>query len=123
MGRRSGRVTWVGQLALARSGDKGATQTSGSGRGHRELRRARPFLTAEVVKEHFGRVCRGPVRRYELPGLLALNFILEDSLDGGGASSLRTDAQGKTFGQGIRFIELEFPMTSASRKRSSDACR
>jgi hypothetical protein len=49
------------------------------------------------------------VERFEVPNLLALNFLLHDSLGGGGTLSLKTDAQGKTHGQGLLMLELEVP--------------
>ena len=81
-----------------RSGDKGDT-VQHRGRS-RTSERHYPVLvrelTAERVKEFFGPLVRGPVERYELPNLGALNFVLHQALDGGGTVSLRTDAQGKT---------------------------
>ena len=47
--------------------------------------------------------------RYEVPNLWALNFILHDSLGGGGTESLKNDAQGKTHGQGLLEMEIELP--------------
>ena len=100
----------MGDLAFARSGDKGSDANIGVwARTLENFEFLSAHLTAEVVREHFSAVCRGRVRRYELPNLLALNFVLEDALDGGASSSLRLDAQGKTYGQGMRFIELEVP--------------
>ena len=69
----------------------------------------REALTTDRVKEHFAAVCEGRVTRYELPNLRALNFILGNSLAGGGSGSMRTDAQGKTFGRGLLFMEIEVP--------------
>jgi hypothetical protein len=66
----------------------------------------RDALTADVVKAHFADMCRGDVLRYELPKLRALNFILRDALDGGASASLRTDAQGKTYGNGMLLLEI-----------------
>ena len=65
------------------------------------------MLTPERVKEHFQALALGKVERYELPNLLALNFILHDSLGGGGSESLKTDAQGKTHGLALLELELE----------------
>ena len=65
--------------------------------------------TAERVSEHFREVCRGRVERFELPNILALNFILHDSLGGGGTESLKNDAQGKTHAQGLLQMEVELP--------------
>ena len=100
----------LGDLAYARSGDKG----DGSNVGVIAHNQAaydflRKELTTERVKQHFHEICFGDVVRYEAPNLLALNFILHDSLGGGGSESLKTDAQGKTHGLGILMMPLEFP--------------
>ena len=59
----------------------------------------------------------GPVSRYELPNLNALNFVLEGALDGGGTVSLMTDAQAKVFSTALLRIELEVPDEVAERMR------
>src|ERR1700704_475762 len=86
------------KLAHARSGDKGDTANVGLIALRDDLY---PLLvrevTAERVKEHFRGICKGDVERFELPNLGALNFLLHESLGGGGTVSLMTDAQGKTF--------------------------
>jgi hypothetical protein len=61
------------------------------------------------VKEHFAGVCRGEVERFEVPHLRALNFLLHDSLGGGGTASLITDAQGKTHGQALLAMTVDVP--------------
>ena len=96
------------QLAHARSGDKGDTANVG-------LIAYRPEhypllveqVTAARVKEHFKGICRGEVVRYELPNLGALNFLLHQSLDGGGTLSLKTDAQGKTYSTALLRMEID----------------
>jgi len=97
-------------MAHARSGDKGDGSNVGvlayDDRGY-ELLRA--WLTPQRVKEHFGGIVRGRVRRYELPNLRALNFLLGDSLGGSGSSSLKTDAQGKTHAMALLRMEVEVP--------------
>jgi len=98
------------QVANARSGDKGDASNVGliaKSPGLFEI--IREQATPERVKEHFREVCRGKVDRYEVPNLLALNFILHDSLGGGGTESLKTDAQGKTHAQGLLQMEVEVP--------------
>src|SRR5712691_10795015 len=86
------------KLAHARSGDKGDTANVGLIALRDEIY---PLLVREVtaarVKEHFKGICKGDVERFELTNLGALNFLLHDSLGGGGTLSLMTDAQGKTF--------------------------
>jgi hypothetical protein len=66
-------------------------------------------LTTDVVKAFFRDICLGEVVRYELPNLRALNFILNDSLGGGGTETLITDAQGKTHGTVMLHLELDVP--------------
>jgi hypothetical protein len=86
------------RLAHARSGDKGDTANVGLVALRDEIY---PLLVREVtadrVKKHFAGICKGEVERFELPNLGALNFLLHESLGGGGTLSLMTDAQGKTF--------------------------
>ena len=100
----------LSKIAYARSGDKG----DGSNVGVVAYNEAcfeiiKAELTKERVKEHFKAICLGDVDRYEAPNLLALNFILHDSLGGGGSESLKTDAQGKTHGLGMLFMEIDVP--------------
>ena len=96
------------RVAHARSGDKGDTANIGLIALKEELY---PILvrevTAERVKQHFKGICRGEVERFELPNLGALNFLLHESLGGGGTLSLMTDAQGKTFSTALLRMEVE----------------
>lgn len=66
-------------------------------------------LTADWVAARLGGIVRGRVERYEIPGLSALNFILNDSLGGGGTASLLSDAQGKTHAQALLRCEVDVP--------------
>jgi hypothetical protein len=95
-------------LAHARSGDKGDTANIGLIALRDDYY---PLLvrevTAERVKEHFTGICNGDVERFELPNLSALNFLLHESLDGGGTLSLMTDAQGKTFSTALLRMQIE----------------
>jgi len=98
------------KLAYARSGDKGDGSNVGVVAYSPDIYDVlRKELTTERVKEHFREICFGDVDRYEAPNLLALNFILHDSLGGGGSESLKTDAQGKTHGLGILYMEIDVP--------------
>ena len=98
------------QVAHARSGDKGDTANIG-------LIALRPEfypalvkeVTCERVKRHFKGICEGPVECFELPNLNALNFLLHNSLGGGGTLSLRTDAQAKTFSAALLRMEIDIP--------------
>ena len=95
-------------IAYARSGDKGDGSNVGIfAQSQEDFAFLEQNLTEERVKERFRNICKGNVTRYVAPNLLALNFILEDSLGGGGSESLKTDAQGKTHGIGILEMELE----------------
>jgi len=97
-------------IAIARSGDKGADSNVGIMANTAELyEHLRKVLTPERVKEHFREICKGGVDRYELPNLRALNFILHDSLGGGGTETQKTDAQGKVHGLALLHMELDVP--------------
>ncbi len=96
------------KLAHARSGDKGDTANVGvialRDEFYTLLLRE---VTEEKVKEHFGEIVKGAVERFELPNLKALNFLLHESLGGGGTLSLMTDAQGKTFSTALLRMAIE----------------
>src|SRR5918911_871637 len=96
------------KLAHARSGDKGDTANVGLIALRDEYY---PLLVREVtperVKLHFDGICHGEVERFELPNLHALNFLLHESLGGGGTLSLMTDAQGKTFSYALLRMEID----------------
>ncbi len=105
-------------LAHARSGDKGDTANVGVIAYRME---DYPFLaeqlTAARVREHFGSLIRGPVERFELPNLGALNFLLHGALDGGGTVSLMTDAQGKVFSTALLRMYVDVPDDVAEQVR------
>lgn len=95
-------------IAHSRSGDKGDTANVGV-----IARRAEyypllvKYLTVERIKKHFEGIAFGDVERFELPNLLALNFLLHRALGGGGTVSLKLDAQGKTLGSAMLRLELD----------------
>ena len=98
----------LARIAHTRSGDKGDIANSGV---IAWLPRYYPILLREVtqdrVKAHFGEMVQGPVDRFELPNLHALNLLLHHALGGGGTVSLRTDAQGKTLGAALLALEID----------------
>jgi hypothetical protein len=112
----------LAEVAHARSGDKGDASNVGliadSAALYEVLARE---ATAERVKAHFRDICRGPVERFEVPNLHALNFILHDSLGGGGTESLKSDAQGKTHAQGLLQMEIEVPDELAPERSGGPA--
>lgn len=98
------------ELAYGRSGDKGNASNVGIIARCPEIY---PFLvqtlTADRVKEHMKAICKGTVERFELPNIHALNFLLHDSLGGGGTVSLKLDAQGKTHATALLRMDLDVP--------------
>jgi len=97
-------------IAHARSGDKGDTANVGvialKPEWYAVLDR---YLTLDRVRDHFRDVVTGPIERYELPNLRALNFLLHGALDGGGTLSLKTDAQGKVFSTAMLRLVIDVP--------------
>ncbi len=95
-------------ICLARSGDKGDTCNIGLiARSPAIYTWVRAHLTETLVKERFAGVCRGAVERFEVPNLLAFNFLLHGSLGGGGTLSLLLDAQGKTYSSYLLAAEMD----------------
>ena len=111
----------LGEIAFARSGDKGDTANVGLIAFDPKMY---PLLVREVtadrVRAHFGGICHGEVERFELPNLHALNFLLHQSLGGGGTVSLMLDAQGKTFATALLRMEIEVPNELLDRDRNDD---
>jgi hypothetical protein len=101
-------------IAHARSGDKGDTANVG-------VIALRPewydilaqYLTRDRVREHFRGAITGDVERFELPNLMALNFLLHGALGGGGTLSLKTDAQGKVYSTALLRMVIDVPDDTA----------
>ena len=97
-------------IAHARSGDKGDTANVGliaiEPRWYDLLAQT---VTTSRVADHFRGMIEGPVERFELPNLKALNFLLHGALDGGGTLSLKTDAQGKVYSTALLRMVLDVP--------------
>lgn len=95
-------------IAHGRSGDKGDAANIGiiayDDKGYEIIIK---HLTEDKVKKHFEGICFGNVERFELPNIRALNFLLHNTLGGGGTVSLKHDAQGKTLAAALLRIELE----------------
>ncbi len=114
MGRARSRVkrrrtVELREVAHARSGDKGDTANVGLiARRAADYPLLRREVTARRVARHFAGLIRGPVERFELPNLRALNFLLHGALDGGGTISLKTDAQGKVFSTAL--LRMKIPV-------------
>ena len=105
-------VVPLSRIATARSGDKGAGSNVGVlARSDAAYAFLKEHLSADVVKRHMSGLNAAGVKRYEADNLRLLNFILEESLGGGGSASLRTDAQGKTHGLAVLRLELDVPQS------------
>jgi len=100
----------LSKIACARSGDKGEGSNVGiiarSPAAYSFLKEA---LTAEVVRNFLSSINFGDVTRFEADNMLVLNFLLDDSLGGGGSASLKTDAQGKTHGLALLRMNMDVP--------------
>ena len=96
-------------IAFARSGDKGSSANIAVfGRTPADYAWLRKHLTATQVEVWFKPLGAGAVVRYDAPNLEALNFVLPGVLAGGGSCSLRIDAQGKTLGQALLAMPMDF---------------
>lgn len=98
------------QLVHARSGDKGDKANIAIFAPDRQtydllLRE----VTAERVRAHFAGMMNGPVERFEVPNILALNFVLHGALNGGASRSLRSDSLGKSLSSALLRMEIEVP--------------
>jgi len=96
------------QLAHARTGDKGNRSNISV-----IAYRAEDFpillreLTTERVKDHFSFRKPSVVKRYELENLKALNFVIDDFLDGGVNLSLNLDSHGKSLSYWLLAMEID----------------
>jgi hypothetical protein len=105
----------VYDIAHSRAGDKGdISNISVIAYDEAGWSILRDQLTAERVMEAFAHVAKGPVRRYELPKLRALNFVIERALGGGVTRSLAQDAHGKSLSSLMLTIELPGQATAAA---------
>ena len=101
----------LNDIAYARSGDKGSSSNVGIIFLNQKIYNwVVENLTEEVLGDYFKDIALGGVKRYLLPNLNAINYILFNSLDGGGSESLTNDAQGKTHGQALLKMEIRIPL-------------
>ena len=106
------------ELAHARSGDKGDTANVGLiAYDEADYPIILKMVTSDRVKKHFSDLVKGPVERFQLDNLHAVNFLLHGALDGGGTVSLMTDAQGKVFSTALLRMKIEVPDEVAERVR------
>lgn len=96
------------EICHGRSGDKGDAANAGIIAYKKEdYEIIKEKVTAEAVKKYFEGICFGPVERYEMPNINALNFVLHNTLGGGGTVSLKNDAQGKTIASALLMMEID----------------
>ncbi len=101
--------TQLKNIAHGRSGDKGDAANIGLiANDDKAWEIIKKQVNTEKVKKHFEGICFGEVERYELPNLRALNFLLHNTLGGGGTVSLKLDAQGKTLAAALLRMEVDF---------------
>ena len=111
LGSPNGYSVPLRRLAFARSGDKGNNANIGViARRPEFVEVIAQQVTAERVRRHFAQYVEGDVHRWLMPGLGALNFVLESALGGrGGTSTLRYDPQGKSFAATLLEIPILVP--------------
>ncbi len=96
------------KICHGRSGDKGDAANIGLIAYKKEdYEIIKREVTAERVKKFFEGICKGDVDRYEMPNINALNFVLHNTLGGGGTVSLMLDAQGKTLASALLKMEID----------------
>ena len=111
-------------ICHARSGDKGDAANVGLiARDERFYPLIKSKVTAAVVKKHFKGICLGKVERYELANLWALNFLLHNTLGGGGTVSLKQDAQGKTLAAALLRLEIDVPPALLKQPRKKQIAK
>jgi hypothetical protein len=104
----------LGQLAYARSGDKGnSSNVAIIARDPKYLPLLRRELTPERLVGQLGHLVQGAAQRFEAPGINAMNFLISDALGGGGMASRRIDPQGKAYGQMVLEMMVSVPKSWA----------
>lgn len=100
----------LNQVAHARSGDKGdSSNVAILCRDPKYYAHLKRELTCERMAEVFGDAVQGPIQRFEVPGLAALNFLMHNALGGGGMATHRIDALGKAYGQRALEMRVRVP--------------
>ena len=96
------------ELAHSRTGDKGnISNISVIAYDEKDFARLKAQVTCERVKALFKGVVEGEVKRYELPNIAALNFVMSNALGGGVTRSLALDAHGKSLSSALLEMEIE----------------
>ena len=109
------------KLAYARSGDKGNHANIGIiAREKQYLPFIKSALTSHSVAKYFNHVLKGDIISWDVPGVNGINFLLKNSLGGGGMASLNIDPQGKSYAQQI--LEYEIPISNKIARKFNLLC-
>ena len=110
------KTFYLREIAHARSGDKGDTNNIGV------IAYAPEYfpiildqVTPERVKAHFGSLVRGPVTRYVMPKIDAINLVMENALGGGVTRSLSHDPHGKSYSAAVLTMRVTVPDAIAEK--------
>lgn len=104
------KVVKLREIAFARSGDKNDVSNVGVlPYDPADFELVKDQVTVDRVRAHFGTLVRGEVVRHELPGISALNFLLDRALGGGVSRSLALDVHGKAYGSLVLDLDVEVP--------------
>lgn len=95
-------------IAHTRTGDKGNRSTlSVIAYDRKNFALLEKTLTPERVQQHYAGIVHGPIERYSLPQLGALNFVMHQALGGGVTRSLALDAHGKCLSAKLLSLVIE----------------
>ena len=98
------------EIAFSRSGDKGnISNVSVIPYDEKHFEVIKDQVTIESVKDAYGTLVKGDIKRFELPGIKALNFVMYAALGGGVSRSLCLDVHGKSRGAIMGAIDVEIP--------------
>lgn len=110
------------EVATCQSGDKGdMVNVAVFPKDDATWELLRERLTVDMVRAHFGELVLGDVRRYELRGLKALNFVMDQALGGGVSISLRTDPHGKSYRSLMGELDITAIVDDAGKEHASNA--
>jgi hypothetical protein len=102
--------TQLVHLVHARSGDKGDKANVALFAPDRAIYELLVReVTSKRVRAHFEGIVIGEVERFEVPNVLALNFVLHGALNGGASRSLRSDTLGKSLSSALLRMEISTP--------------
>jgi hypothetical protein len=96
------------KIAHARAGDKGEiVNISLIPYREEDYEFLRQMVTPELVQQHFKEIATGGVKRYELPNIRALNFVLYGTRPGGVSAAVDIDVHGKSLSWALLEIEVD----------------